>query len=118
MHINLLEIWHNMGLPVRFVVLLLTIQAICCVAVVIDRAILLQRLNTQARTFALSVQTAMEAGAYKSVLGDAAAFKGNHFADYLELGLRVFLMRQAIGDGNARSAELARRALERKGDNI
>jgi biopolymer transport protein ExbB/TolQ len=118
MQINLLEIWHSMGLPVRCVVILLTLQAIACVAVVIDRAVLLARSGTQARAFAVSVQSAMEAGAYKSVLGDAQLYKGNHFAEYLELGLRVFLMRQAAGDHGERAAELARRALERKGDAI
>jgi biopolymer transport protein ExbB/TolQ len=118
MQINLLEIWRNMGLPVRCVVVLLTLQAVACVAVAIDRIVLLARSSSRARAFAVSVQSAMEGGAYKSVLAEAAKYDGNQFASYLELGLRTFLTREAAGDHAARAAELARRALERKGDAI
>jgi biopolymer transport protein ExbB/TolQ len=118
MQINLLEIWRNMGLPVRCVVVLLTLQAVACVAVAIDRIVLLARSSSRARAFAVSVQSAMEGAAYKSVLAEAAKYDGNQFASYLELGLRTFLTREAAGDNAARAAELARRALERKGDGI
>jgi biopolymer transport protein ExbB/TolQ len=118
MQISLIELWHNMGLPVRCVVVLLTMQAVACMAVVLDRIVLLARSSARARKFALSVASAMEAGAYKSALADAAASKNNHFASYLELGLRTFLRRQGAGDNATRAAELVRRALERKGDAI
>jgi biopolymer transport protein ExbB/TolQ len=96
----------------------LTMQAVACIAVVLDRVVLLARSSAQARKFALSVESAMEAGAYQSAIADAEAFKNNHFASYLELGLRTFLRRQSAGDDATRAAELVRRALERKGDAI
>jgi biopolymer transport protein ExbB/TolQ len=118
MQINLLELWHSMGLPVRCVVVLLTLQAIACVAVVLDRIVLLALSTQRARLFAAGVAPAMEAGAYAAVIADVPIYKANHLASYLELGLRTFLGRQAAGDDVARAAELTRRALERKGDAI
>lgn len=118
MQVNLIEIWHNMGFLVRCVVLLLTTQAVGCVAVTIDRVVLLSRSSARAREFAASVQAAMEQGAYRSVLGDAALQKNNHLASYLEAGLRTFLSRKDAGGDSIHAAELARRALERKGDAI
>jgi biopolymer transport protein ExbB/TolQ len=58
----------------------------------------------------------MEAGDFQQVLTKVAAAKTNHLAGYLELGLRTFFARREAGDGSERAAELARRALARKGD--
>jgi biopolymer transport protein ExbB/TolQ len=118
MQINLIELWHSMAFPVKCVVLLLTIQAICCIAVVIDRLILLQNSTTRARQFAAAVQGAMQAGAYKSVIAEVANYKPNHLSAYLEIGLRTFITRTEAGDDPQRAAEFTRRALERKGDAV
>ncbi len=118
MQINLMELWAGMGAPVRGVVFLLTLQAVGCVAVVIDRLIVLAISSGRARRFAQSVQAAMEAGDYAKVLQSVGAAKPSHLTDYLESGIRTFLARREAGDGLERAAELARRALERKGDAI
>jgi biopolymer transport protein ExbB/TolQ len=118
MQVSLVDIWHNMGLPVRCVAVLLTLQAVACIAVAIDRFVLLARSSARARAFAGGVQSEMERGAYRSVLENVALYKSNHLATYLELGLRSFLKRQAAGDSPARAAELARRALEREGEAV
>ena len=118
MQISLIEIWRNMAFPVRCVVGLLTLQAIACIAVAIDRLVLLTRTASQARAFALGVQSAMEKGAYQAVLTDAERSGGHPFASYLELGLRSFLKHEEAGDDAKGAAEFARRALERKGDAI
>jgi len=118
MQINLVELWHSMGLPVRGVVILLSLQAIACVAVVIDRLVLLSMSAARARAFAGSVQAAMEAADYEQVLARVGDAKPNHLTSYLELGIRTFLGRQSAGDGIERAAEFTRRALERKGDAI
>ena len=118
MQINLMELWAGMGMPVRCVVVLLTLQAIACVAVVIDRVIVLTLSAGRAREFAGAVQGAMEAGDYAQVLAKVASVKTNHLGGYLDLGVRTFMNRREAGDGVERAAELARRALERKGDAI
>src|SRR5882672_7907199 len=118
MQINLLEIWHNMNLPVRCVVLLLTLQAIACMAVAIDRIMVLTQSAQRARSFATAIGPALEAGAYEQVLSSTDLVKPNHLTSYLELGLRTFFTRYSAGDAPPRAAEMTRRALERKGDAI
>ena len=117
MQINLVELWINMGMPVKCVVMLLTVQAVLCVAVVFDRLYVLSQSSTRARAFAAAAQAAMEAGDYDKVLALIhGADKQSHLSSYLELGLKTFQTRKRAGDNLQRAAELARRALERKGD--
>lgn len=118
MEINLMELWAHMGLPVRCVVVLLTLQAVACVAVVLDRFLLLQISSARARRFAAAVQPAMEASDYPQMLTRMGQAKSNHLTSYLELGVRTFLARREAGDAPERAAELSRRALDRKGDAI
>jgi biopolymer transport protein ExbB/TolQ len=118
MEINLAELWGRMGFPVRMVVITLTLQAIACVAVIIDRLLILFQSAAKARAFASTVQSDMAAGNYDQVVASAAAFPGSHLAGYLELGLRTFLGRVRAGDDGLHAAELTRRALERKGDAV
>jgi len=107
-----------MGIAVRLVVLLLTCQAIACIAVVIERFYVLYQSRTRAREFAATVQPAMEAAQYDQVLRSLETVRNSHLSDYLGFGLRTFLTRIHAGDDQPRAAELTRRALERKGDAI
>jgi biopolymer transport protein ExbB/TolQ len=118
MKIDLFELWRGMGLPVRMVVILLTIQATACVAVVLDRLVLLSLSALRARGLAGQVQQAAGGGDFKKVLSMMTSGKSNHLASYLQVGLRTFLARKQAGDDSVRAAELSRRALERKGDAV
>jgi len=118
MEINLLEAWAGMGIAVRLVVLVLTLQAVACIAVVFDRIYVLYQSRTRAREFAATVQPAMEAAQYDQVLRSIDTLKSSHLGDYLSFGLRSFITRVHAGDDLPRAAELTRRALERKGDAI
>jgi biopolymer transport protein ExbB/TolQ len=118
MKIDLFELWRGMGLPVRMVVILLTIQATACVAVVIDRLVFLTLSVSRARGLAGRVQEAAGAGDFKEMLTVMSSVKTSHLSSYLETGLKTFLARRQAGDNAERAAELSRRALERKGDAI
>jgi biopolymer transport protein ExbB/biopolymer transport protein TolQ len=118
MEINLVELWGRMGPPVRAVVFLLTLQATACIAVILDRVLVLYQSGARTRAFAADVQAGMEGGRYEEVLARADEVKGSHLARYLEPGLRTFLLRMRAGDRRERAAELARRALNRKGETI
>jgi len=52
MDMNLIEIWSNMNNLVRSVVLLLTVEALACITVVIDRTIMLWVSRRRSRHFA------------------------------------------------------------------
>jgi biopolymer transport protein TolQ len=118
MEINFLELWSGMGLAVRLVVLVLTAQAIGCIAVVCDRVWVLFQSRQRAKEFAATVQPAMEAGQYDQVLRNVDQVRTSHLATYMQFGLSTFMGRVNAGDDAQRAAELTRRALERKGDAI
>jgi len=114
MDINLVEIWGHMGLPVRAVVVFLTLQAIACVAVIVDRLLLLGLSRARTRKFveqAGSQGTGMNA---ERLLKLAEETKGSHLASFVAKGLRSYVDLKKKGHGGERAAELTRRALERK----
>jgi biopolymer transport protein TolQ len=118
MEINFLELWSGMGFAVRMVVVVLTIQAIFCIAVVCDRVWVLFQSRQRAKEFAATVQPAVEAGQYDQVLRNVDQVRASHLAKYMQFGVSTFLGRVNSGDDPQRAAELTRRALERKGDAI
>jgi len=118
MELNFVELWVGMGTAVRIVVLVLTIQAVSCLAVVLDRIWVLTTSRSRARVFASSIQSAMEAGQYEQALRTMDGLKPSHLGGYLQFGLRTFLGRTSAGDDSQRAAQLTRRALERRGDAI
>jgi biopolymer transport protein ExbB/TolQ len=118
MEINLVELWSNMGLPVRCVVFLLTIQAVACVGVTIDRTILLFTSGGRARQFAAELQGPLQANDHATALQVVEFSKPNHLADYLAVGLRTFVELRQTGENATDAAEYARRALERKGEAV
>ena len=118
MQINLMEIWHEMGLPVRLVVFLLTAPAIGCLAVTIDRMILLRLSSMKARLFAAQITPLLAGREYHKVLAIATGARANHFMDYMSAGIKAFADHHKGGGNTTESVELARRALTRKGDMI
>ena len=119
MEINLTELWASMGLPVRFVVILLSIQAVGCIAVMIDRIHLLTQSTRRAKAFAVLLQPAVEANDYDKALALASGeTQHNHLSSLLGAGLKTFLSQARSGDSIEHAAELAKRALDRKGDII
>ena len=116
MEINLVELWERLGMPVRCVVLVLTVQALACMTVFIDRMIVLLRSGARARVIAAKLQPMLERGEFNDALSAVGQFKGDPLASYLLVGLETFIQRVRVGDTSERASELTRRALQRKGD--
>ena len=118
MNINLLELWSEMGMPVRIVVIVLTLQAVASLAVAVDRLILLFRSPAASAAFAAAAAKPLEEGEFGKVRELASKAQGSHLALVMFSGLDVFLKRTDVGDSTERAAELARRAIERKGESL
>lgn len=118
MNINLIELWTEMGIPVRVVVVVLTMQAVASLAVAVDRLALLLRSSGVSRRFASEVAPLLERADFAAALSLAARTRGSHLAALLHVGLKSFLDRRDKGDDVAQAAELARRAIERKGESL
>ncbi len=118
MNINLVELWSDMGLPVKVVVAILTLQAIASLAVAIDRWILLVRSEMASRAFAKRAAPLIEDADWKTLYEEAKTAKGSHLALLVYTALRVFLERERAGDSTERAAEFARRAASRRHESI
>jgi biopolymer transport protein ExbB/TolQ len=118
MEINLVELWAGMGLPVRMVVVLLSVQAVACIAVMVDRLVLLTQSGKRAQAVTAQLQPAIEAGDYDRALTVMREAQQNHLSSFLEAGLKTYVTQARNGDSVDRAASLAKRALERKGDMI
>ena len=118
MDMNLIEIWSNMNNLVRSVVLVLTVEALACITVVIDRMIMLWVSRRRSRHFAREAGRVLASGEYSQALGIAKNHEGSHLASFIETGVSVFLDKREAGLGRERAAVFANRALERKGENL
>ena len=118
MEINLAELWNEMGTPVRVVVIVLTLQAIGCIAVAIDRIALLVRSGWRSRDFAKKASALLDDGDYEGVLRLASKASGSHLASFMYTGIKTFLDRRYAGDPRDVAAERTRRALDRKGESL
>ena len=118
MNLDLLEIWSHMPLLVRGVVGLLTLQALASIYVLVDRVILLGLSGRRSRRFAAEAGPKLAAHELSEVLAIAREHERSHLARFIGRGIATYLDRRAGGHGREKAAELARRALEREGENL
>lgn len=118
MEINLVALWNQMGLPVKGVVLFLTIQALASLTMAIDRAVMLFRARRSSQTFIARAGHLTKSRDFESLLTLASETKGSHLATLMHAGLQTFLDRSDAGDSASTAAERTRRALERRGETV
>lgn len=118
MDMNLIELWKHMGLPVKGVVIVLTIQAIACLTVAIDRALLLFRARARMKVLVEATRPLAAARDYDGVAETLSAALPDFFASLLLSGTRAY--REHIGSGLAPkdAMELVRRAVERRSEAV
>ena len=113
MEMNLIEIWGGMSSLVRTVVIVLTLQALGCIYVVIDRLILLVTAYRQGRKFARQAGPLLARGDYSGALEVARKHPNSHLAGYIITGVETFMEQRRRGADETKAAYLADRALER-----
>jgi biopolymer transport protein ExbB/TolQ len=116
MEMNLVAIWHGMSNLVRAVVVVLTLQAVSCIYVAIDRLFLLFISYRKGRKFARLVAPMLGTGDYQGALEMARDNRGSHLAGFIVTGVETFAKQQRTGQSEAKAAELAGRALERRAE--
>ena len=118
MHFNLVEMWAGMNTMVRLVVIVLTIQALACMAVTVDRIILLIGAYRRGRRFARKAGPVLASGDLQGALALAKEDQSSHLAGFIRTGVETYLSRVRRGLDRPKAAELAARALERKSENL
>ena len=118
MEMNLIEIWGGMSSLVRAVVIVLTLQALGCIYVVIDRLILLFTAYRQGRKFAKQAGPLLARGNYTGALEVARKHPNSHLAGYIITGVETFVEQRRRGADETKAAYLADRALERDAETL
>lgn len=118
MHFNLIELWQGMNNLVRGVVLVLTLQAVGCITVTLDRIMLLVISYYRGRKFAREAGPALAKGDYDKALEISKRHKGSHLASFITVGVETYLGKLRKGLSATKATELASRALDRKSDNL
>ena len=118
MEFDLFELWSHMNNLVRGVVIVLTVQAVACIAVAVDRTLLLLSSKRRERQFVREVGEPLGQGEYDEALSVARKHRASPLGSFIFTGLDTFLKRCDAGHSRQKSAELARRALDRAGDTL
>ncbi len=120
MDINIFETWTHMNPLVRGVVVLLSLQALASLAVVVDRLIVLWTGYRASKRFAQPVSPLLASCDFEGVLhlGKQKAHQNSQLGSLITVGVKTFTRRIAEGHSKEKSVELARRALDRKGENL
>lgn len=116
MEMNLFAMWHGMSALVRTVVIVLTLQAVGCIYVTIDRLGLLFVSYRKGRKFARRVGPLLAVGDTHGALDVAREDSGSHLAGFIVTGVETFAKQTQQGQPADKAADLAGRALERKAE--
>jgi biopolymer transport protein ExbB/TolQ len=107
------QLWGNMGMFAKVVVLILFIMSIWSLAVMIDRFLYFSAARKQSREFAPKVAGALKEGRLDEAIKVGDRAKKSHLAEVVTAGLTEF---RSFGSGGAITAEQvesSQRALER-----
>lgn len=116
MEMNLLEMWQGMSSLVKTVVVVLTLQALGTIYVTVDRLFLLLVARLRGRRFARKAGPLLATGDHEAALALAKKDGRSHLAGVIKVGVGTFSSQVKNGQTSAKAAELAGRALSRKGE--
>jgi len=106
-----MQLWENMGWPVRFIAITLFIESIWSLAVMIDRYLYFSAARKQSREFAPKVAGALKDSKLEEAIKIADRNKKSHLAEVVTAGLQEF--RASGGTATEESIASSERALER-----
>lgn len=120
MELDIVHLWSSMNNLVRGVVIVLTIQALLSIMVTVDRLILLVLSGRKSKKFARAAGPLLADGKHDDVIALAKDKKNgsSYLAKIIETGVSVFTARTKEGRTPEKAAELSRRALERRGEQL
>jgi len=117
MNLDLIRIWAGMGMLVRIVVVVLTIQGIASLTVAVDRVLLIFLARRRSRAFAVAAKPLLDARKHAE-LSELAKRTGGHLAVLMARGIDTYEKNRLRGERHDKAVELARRALDRRHEEL
>ena len=113
MGVGFMELWGNMGLLAKGVVVLLAIMSIWSIGVMFERYMTYRAARKQSRDFAPAVAEALRTGNIRDAIELAEQNRKSHLAKVVAAGLQEFQAHQGSKDIPGETIEASRRALQR-----
>ncbi len=114
MDFTLTQMWAQMGVIAKLVVIILGLMSIYVIAVAAERTIVFARAKGQSRRYASAIRGLLEKKEYKAAAEAAASFQGSHIARIIRAGLDEYV--RAEGRAGFDTMGAVNRAIEKTAD--
>jgi biopolymer transport protein ExbB len=108
-----MELWDQMGMLARAVVVILGIQSVWSISVMIERYIVYRKARNQSREFAPVVAEALGKGNLEEAVGLAEQYQSSHLAKVVHAGLQEFRAHTNPDVIPGETIDASRRAIQR-----
>ncbi|HEV8132432.1 MAG TPA: MotA/TolQ/ExbB proton channel family protein [Acidobacteriota bacterium] len=113
MNVSLVQMWTQMGMLAKGVVVVLAIMSIWSIGVMVERYITFSQARKQSREFAPAVAEALKNGRIDEAISIADQHPKSHLAKVVSAGLQEFQAHVTSKDIPGETIEASRRALQR-----
>lgn len=113
MGVGFMEMWEQMGVLAKAVVVILAIMSVWSIGVMIERFITYRKARNQSRSFAPAVAEALKKGNLREALEIAEQHNRSHLAKVVAAGLQEFQAHQGVSTIPGEVIESSKRALQR-----
>ncbi len=113
MDFTLAQMWHQMGIVAKLVVVALGLMSVATLAIAVERFIAYARAASQSRAFALATQGLLAKGQFKEAADAAGSFQASHIAPVIRSGLNEFLSVRGLSGKNFDAHGAVTNAIER-----
>jgi biopolymer transport protein ExbB len=96
MDFTLVQMWHQMGMVAKLVVVALGLMSVATLAIAVERFITYARAASQSRAFAIATQELLARGQFQEAAEAAGRYKASHIAPVIRSGLTEYLNVQAL----------------------
>ena len=118
MDFTLVQMWAQMGVVAKLVVVALAIMSVVTLGVAIERLFTYRKAQVQSRAFALAVESLLAKRQFQEASAAAEQFQGSHIAPVIRSGLKEYLIvpdiaavKSAIERTTARQSATLRKGL-------
>jgi biopolymer transport protein ExbB/TolQ len=113
MDFTLAQMWHQMGIVAKLVVIALGLMSVATLAIAVERFIAYARAASQSRAFALATQDLLAKGQFKEAADAAGRYQASHIAPVIRSGLLEFLSVRGLSGKNFDAHGAVANAIER-----
>jgi len=110
---TLAQMWQQMGLVAKFVVVALGVMSVVVLAVTAERLVAYARAARQSRAFALAVRELLAQSRFKEASEAAAGYRFSHIAPVVRSGIDEFLLARELSGRGFDVHAAVRGAIER-----